>query len=58
LSTTSSARSAGTAEQMAASTAAVPEPVKSTVVQSSPHPASRVISARQRRIISKYSGSR
>ena len=58
LSTTSSARSAGTAEQIVASTAAVPEPVKSTVVQSVPQPASRVTSARQRRIMSKYSGSR
>ena len=41
-----------------ASTAAVPEPAKSTAAQVGPAPASVTSSSRQRRIISKHSGSR
>ena len=48
----------GTADAMAASTAAVPEPAKSTAVKSEPAPASATSRSRQRRIISKHSGSR
>src|SRR5262249_56307099 len=50
--------SAGTAEQTAASTAAVPEPVNSTAANSSPPSASRTSRSRQSRITSKNSGSR
>src|SRR5438105_5393161 len=58
LSTTSSALPAGTADAIAASTAAVPEPANSTAVKSVPAPASATSRSRQRRIISKHSGSR
>src|SRR5713101_6572995 len=43
---------------MTASTAAVPEPAKSTAVKSDPAPASATRRSRQRRTISKHSGSR
>jgi hypothetical protein len=56
--TTRRARSGGTAEHTTASTAAVPEPVKSTAAKSGAQPATRTSLSRQSRITSKNSGSR
>ena len=50
--------SGGTTEASAASTAAVPEPVKSTAVQSDEPPASRTSRSRHDLMIWKNSGSR